>query len=358
MKKIIIIATVILIAVLILLLIISSGKKLSGLKIVNSPTPTLVPLNIVGKNTLNAAKDVADFETPDFNYSYSQSLNKVVVEKKTAQAQDKFNQWAVENGLSALVSNPNLVSYVSLTTTPGAQNVTPSISITPYELRDPGTVFLNIVDVLTKLGSGITNSTSKPITSDQSSGSNKGKNSNYSSEKVQFDESGRVYYGQCSGGYSSIPLPSGCDLCHAGCGPSTVAMIASSYLGSDFNPQKIVDIYKSKGYYLGCDGSSYADAKSALEDLGLKTTSYLSYGLGTADQVAPDFKKYLDGGWTIFTLASYCDGGCGHYFWVTGVNGNNIYAYDPYYGQGQSPPINENSRYPFPKYRIAFGVKK
>ena len=39
-----------------------------------------------------------------------------------------------------------------------------------------------------------------------------------------------TYFAQCNG-YGDLLLPSGCNLCKAGCGPTTVAMIAASYLG-------------------------------------------------------------------------------------------------------------------------------
>ena len=77
-----------------------------------------------------------------------------------------------------------------------------------------------------------------------------------------------------------------------------------------------------------------------------------------SETVVPDLKKYLDSGWTFFALANFCEGGCGHYFWITDIdNKDNIWAYDPAYGRYEIP-YNENSRYPFPLYRLAFGVKK
>ena len=118
-------------------------------------------------------------------------------------------------------------------------------------------------------------------------------------------------------------------------------------------------MYKSRGYLLSCAGSSYYDAKSLLESLGLKTTDYITFNYSTADQAAGDLRKFINAGWTFFTLASFKDNGGGHYFWITDIDQQgNIWAYDPYYGRFEAPPLNENSRYPFPKYRIAFGVKK
>jgi len=172
---------------------------------------------------------------------------------------------------------------------------------------------------------------------------------------------GRVYYPQCSGPYDNYPLPSGCTICQAGCGPTTVAMIVASLADKSINPPKVVDHYKNAKpfpYYLGCAGSRYTDAKAALEYYGITTSDYLTYSAETIDQVAADFKGYINSGWTIFALANYCDGGCGHFFWIIDVDsGNNAWAYDPYYGRRDAPPINENRYYPFPRYRVAFGVR-
>jgi len=171
--------------------------------------------------------------------------------------------------------------------------------------------------------------------------------------------SGFTYYAQCGSEYATLPLPDGCTVCQAGCGPTTVAMISTSYTGDDFNPEKVVEMYKTRGYYLGCNGSGYFNALSLLQSLGLKTTDYIIFSYEPADQVVPDLKNYLDAGWTFFTLANFRENGGGHFFWITDIDDQgNIWAYDPYYGRFQVPPLNENSRYPFPKYRIAFGVKK
>lgn len=171
--------------------------------------------------------------------------------------------------------------------------------------------------------------------------------------------SGYTYYAQCDSEYANLPLPDGCTVCQAGCGAATVAMISSSYSNNSFNPEKIIDIYKERDYLLGCAGSRYSDAMSLLQSLGLKTTDYIVFDYEPADQIAGDLKKYLAAGWTFFTLANFRENGGGHFFWITDIDeAGNIWAYDPYYGRFQAPPLNENSRYPFPKYRVAFGVKK
>lgn len=168
-----------------------------------------------------------------------------------------------------------------------------------------------------------------------------------------------VYYDQCRSDFGNTPLPQGCTICRAGCGPTTVSMIVSSFFDPSFNPKKTIDYYQARGYYIGCSGSYIDDAKKLLKSLGFTTTDYRVYKLATADKVYQDFKKYLDGGWTIFVLANFCENGCGHFFWVVDVDDQkNIWAYDPYYGRKQLPPFNENQYYPFPKYRYAFGVRK
>jgi len=167
---------------------------------------------------------------------------------------------------------------------------------------------------------------------------------------------GLVYYSQCNSGYNSYSLPDGCTICYAGCGPTSVAMLLSSFINKNYTPPKVVDLYKQNNQSLGCGGSYYSSAKLILEKYGLKTTDYITYNLTDAHQVAPDFKRYLDAGWVMFVLANFEK--TGHFFIVTAVKNGEIMAFDPYYGSNQSPPINQNRYYPYPKYRIAFGVKK
>jgi len=169
----------------------------------------------------------------------------------------------------------------------------------------------------------------------------------------------KVYYAQCNGalgsGYGNLPLPNGCTYCRAACGPTAVAMIASSYVDIKYNPKVIVDIYKSRGYYIGCNGSTYNNAKKLLQDLGLKTTTDLVLNRGKAETVVPRLKSYLDAGWTFIAVGSFPTG---HFFWITDIdNQGNIWAYDSYYGRWKVP-YNENSKYPYPLYTVALGVKK
>ena len=281
----------------------------------------------------------------------------MTVQEKPPQGKVEFNQWIIDQGLSELVGNPELVAFDDQASTGTSANSSSSNGSSSSELgKQKSDPLDELFRSLFEIGLGLTTPASGESTATPAPQSNNPQNNN-SQSSGNTQSGGLTYYAQCNG-YGDLALPSGCNLCRSGCGPTTVAMIAASYLGSQYNPKTIVDLYKDKGFFLGCGGSYVADAKAAIESLGLRTTSYMAYNLDTADRVATDFKKYIDAGWTIFTLANFRPDGGGHYFWVTEVKGNNIYAYDPYYGKSSTPPIDENSRYPFPKYRLAFGVKK
>jgi hypothetical protein len=173
---------------------------------------------------------------------------------------------------------------------------------------------------------------------------------------------GLVYYPQCSGPYDNYPLPSGCTICKAGCGPTTVAMILSSYYSQSYTPPKVVsDVYR--GHYVGCEGSNFYSAFQILgntQTYGLKVSDYWSYNRETINgKIASEFRSYIDNGWTLFTLANFGESDArGHFFWIIDIDSNNnVWAFDPYYGRFQIP-FNENKYGIYPKYRYVFGVRK
>ncbi|MCS6956490.1 MAG: hypothetical protein NZM02_01425, partial [Patescibacteria group bacterium] len=108
-----------------------------------------------------------------------------------------------------------------------------------------------------------------------------------------------------------------------------------------------------------CNGSSIYDNKSVIEAFGVKTSSdVMSFNLDEANKIIPIIKNYLKAGWTFFALANFRENGGGHFFWIVDIdNSGNIWAFDPWYGRYQQP-FNENTYYPFPKYRQIFKVKK
>lgn len=364
MRKILIIATVVLFFILALIFTLNSLKKPPSQTEPTTIVPTTVPFETFNKvEVINAAQTIAPFETENFRFDYSPSLDKMVVTEKTNDGYQEYVGWISENGLPELVGNPELVAFEDETTdqlSTGSTNSSVGLSSSSNgslssgvekQDFDPLIEFLNI---FLNFGQGLENIQITPNPSNPTQPTQP-----TLPQSGGEQPSGKLtYYAQCNG-YGNISLPSGCNLCQSGCGPTTVAMIASSYLGNQYDPQAIVNLYKNKGYFLGCGGSVPSNAKAALESLGLKTTTYMSYSEETADQVAPDFKKYIDAGWTIFAYGDFKEGPTGgHFFWITDVQGGNIMAYDPYYGKSSTPPINENDRYPFPKYKGAFGVKK
>lgn len=166
-----------------------------------------------------------------------------------------------------------------------------------------------------------------------------------------------VYYPQCKGNYDDYALPGGCNICDAGCGPTSVAMILSSYVDKKFTPPAVVNLYKENGLTAGCKGSTIIDGQTILTQNGMKTTDVLYYGDSSTQEAVQDMKNYLDNGWTMYTLVKY-DPKWGHFFWIIDVDEkNNVWAYDP--ADGTKPvPLNESNVTPSPKYYLAIGVKK
>ncbi len=167
------------------------------------------------------------------------------------------------------------------------------------------------------------------------------------------------YFSQCDGGFDNYPMPEGCALCEAGCGPTTLAMILSTYLNKTYTPADVVDLYKQNGFYAGCDGTKITDAQTILDQKGIQTTDFMMLVTMTKEDAIAEMKKYIDAGWTIFTLGRYCDSGCSHFFWITNIDNNNkVWSYDPFYNKNIPPPLDVRNYTPFPEYRLAFGVKK
>jgi hypothetical protein len=181
---------------------------------------------------------------------------------------------------------------------------------------------------------------------------------------------GMVYYSQRDPLYAEYPPPPPNDRCTiklAGCGPTSVSMILSSFVTPDGNdPISVIQKYynnKVGGVDANgdCTGTMIDDARKTLRSNGLQVSGYIfNYSGGNdvsqpQEKVISDIRNYLAGGWTIFANARIF--GYGHYFWIVKVDDNNIiYAMDPWYGYGKPNPINMTVLNP--KYRLAFGVKK
>ncbi len=343
-----IVAAGIILAIIILIVALLSKKPTtSGTKTL-TPTPiesnyqnngsekSKTTNNNQGEDSKTSTETDIYYENSDFTVRYNPTTNDYTIDQKNSQAGEKITEWLAQHpelgqnvtvidqstessdiNQNNILENKAFVDFINLLINPKLQ-LPKKIIITPTTIpNSPTPSSLN---------------TSKDF----------------------------VYYSQCNGPYDDYSLPSGCNICAAGCGPTTVAMIVASYADATVKPPTVVDKYKEKNQPLSCAGSGFSSAKMVLESYGLRTSDYLfSYGLYPIEDVASDFKSYLNSGWTIFALANFKTSGGGHYFWITDIdNDNTVWAYDPYYGRFQAPPLNENSRYPFPKYKIAFAVKK
>lgn len=185
---------------------------------------------------------------------------------------------------------------------------------------------------------------------------NKKSNNNNQTTSFPKIKNGLIYYTQYGNYYQ---LPDGCTIHYAGCGPTTSAMIVASYIDKSITPEKIVDYFAKNGYYAGCSGTSIYDNKTIIESFGIRTsTDVMGFSLEESDKVIPLIKNYLKAGWTFFALANFKENGGGHYFWIVDIDDNgNIWSFDPWYGRN-TQPFNENTYYPFPKYRQIFKVRK
>jgi len=176
------------------------------------------------------------------------------------------------------------------------------------------------------------------------------------------EKGGYRYFAQCDPNWKDNPLPNGCTICKAGCGPTTVAMILSSTVDKNYNPPAVVNLYKDKLYDVGCKGTEWKDAVSILKEKGLEMGREIYYGdTGVPPEIViKDLTPFIKEGWSFFALANFCPGGCAHFFWIVDVG--SIWAYDPYYGDGKSLPFDE-TKGPFPKgrypplYRRLIGVR-
>jgi hypothetical protein len=260
-----------------------------------------------------------------------------------------------------------------------AQTITSSPKLTITPLANNNTGFEILVDLLKiMLGLGGDENASPSNQKNQVNPSGSPLNiSHFPDIKVTPDVNGLVYYPQCNGPYDNYPLPYGDTLCQAGCGPTTVAMILASYVDKNINPPLVVEEYRKNGYYLGQGGSYYFDAEKILKSHGLKVDPLFieKEHPQTINQLMNSFvgsaiKNYQNTGWTFFTLANFCDPHpckdnpklictCGHFFWIIKIDESlNIWAYDPAYDINLPKPINHKIRYPFPKIRVLFAVKK
>jgi len=298
----------------------------------------------------------------DFTLDYSPRMQKYVVTLKTDNGQAAYDQWVGQNQSLAplLPAEQVVVAHQTVAELNDALDYAEKNKQTPeQEFKKNTDTLLNIVNTLfspialptgtVEIPTSIPNPSSVPTEKPQTnSGSG-----NY------------TYYAQCDPQYGNYPLPvqngangQKCTECNAGCGPTTAAMIISSYVDSTQTPPKVIDSMGKAGVSISCSGSGIYELYGYMSKVdGIKVSSIMSLGHAKASEVASDFKNYIGGGWTIFALADCIHGG--HYFWITDVTTDGkILAFDPAYGAGRPTPFDENQYDPYPYYVYAFAVKK
>ncbi len=318
----------------------------------NLRTGTISPTN----RPQHSIKGFVPILTNDFAVYYSSEAQKYIIDKYSSEANKKIYDWATKNNIVDLLNNSDVfLIHDAIVSKP---SVTPLISSTQSAQtldNKNNAANLQAIEDFLKILSSFQN-----INFDFSNQSN-AQNVTITPEPdvstSPITPQNFSYYSQCTEPYRNYPLPGGCSVCSAGCGPTAVAMILSSYISQNYTPNAVVESYRQKGFPLGCGGSSYDSALSMLRQSGLKTTDPIFYNYSTVESVVSDLKNYFQNGWTFLALANIR--GYNHFFWITNIDDlNNVWAYDSYYGSRSSPPIDENAFYPYPKYRIVIGVKK
>lgn len=300
---------------------------------------------------------------PDFSLGYSQRLQKYVLTTQNGAGEQSYNAWLAQNPSYSDELQNTIVTKQTMKELDSALDYAKKNELTPEKkAQQDAKIFTDTLNILINLPFLFMQSSTSPEESLTPTLSIPTPTTNLQSPVSNLSPTNYTYYSQCSDPYDNLPLPQGCTICDAGCGPTTVAMILSSYIDKSFTPPKTIEIMKAKGARIGCFGSYMSEIYSYLKERGdLKVSDFIipsEKGL-TAKEVAKDLAGYTKSGWTVFVLANFKTDGGGHYFWVTEVNDNgDILAYDPYYGKQQTPPINENRYSPAPYYRYAFAIKK
>ena len=145
------------------------------------------------------------------------------------------------------------------------------------------------------------------------------------------------------GDYSN-PLPGGCTIAYAGCGPTSVTNIIANFRNQSINPPQIVQqYYRSSGTtYANCSGSSLAGAKSVLDANGFQTSVITFQRPTNIEQAVTDLIPFLKQGAWIFAGADFKYGG--HYFVIIDIinkgDGYEVIGLDSAYGNRSTIPIN------------------
>lgn len=362
-KKIIVVVFIILIGVITLTVIVTrfiqmrtGSSQITPITYNQNPSFNLHSGTVSPTNQpQHSIKGFVPISTNDFSVYYSSEINKYIIDKYSPDANKKIYDWAIQNNIVSLLNNPDIFLIHDAIILKSNLIPSTSSSQSAQTLYTDNTVATNLKTLNDFLKIILNFQSINLDFSNQFIAQNITTTPNISSSPIPPQNFS--YYSQCTEPYRNYPLPGGCSVCSAGCGPTAVAMILSSYVDQNYTPNAVVESYRQKGLQLGCGGSSYDSALSMLRQSGLKTTDPIFYNYVTSETLVPDLKDYIQNGWTFFTLVN--NQGYGHFIWITNIDqSNHIWAYDSYYGSQNSHPIDENAFYPYPKYRIVIGVKK
>ena len=176
---------------------------------------------------------------------------------------------------------------------------------------------------------------------------------------------GLNYFSQSDPKWKDTKGPKYCDsaqtkietIGNSGCGPTSVAMIASGK-NSNLGPKEVWEDYVKAGKTYCATG--LGDHAIFLTKYGFKTkgTSTCSNNSQCLDLMANYLNAVDKGTRVLILLANFqldtsnaCNWG-GHFAVVTAVKGQEIFVYDPYYGYHKEVPISSSSiGYKCQKYR-------
>lgn len=157
--------------------------------------------------------------------------------------------------------------------------------------------------------------------------------------------------------YNYTPLPSGCTVDYAGCGPSTAYNILTNFsnrFNMSFN-SFLTTLYSNAG----CEGTTIVQGRQILNQYNFET-EYIYAMREEKDKIplkdlTSFFENYLAAGWEgIWLNAEFSSSG--HHLVVVGVTGSQVWVLDPYYGYGHPIPMDLSTLNPLVKNAFVFRI--
>lgn len=152
----------------------------------------------------------------------------------------------------------------------------------------------------------------------QSSASEAAENSGKSSSVYDFMVGGNfVYMSQNDPRWKDLGFKDGDSIGIYGCGPASLAMIASTVTGRDINPYEAAEAMYQKGLYLPAQGSSHAIMTDGLAHFSVKSKGFYEY---TPEAVISELKK--GNYFALLTKKGIFSNSTGHFIVLAGLDEN------------------------------------